>query len=129
MPRLVVELNLQTSLNDNLLSFNSARDGMTFDGQAGVNVLSLTIDALPLSAGQYFWNVRLWDSQTGETLLDSPLGFPIVIDDDGRATGLLALPHTWNFASPPIVATVVEVCASPASRADVGDRREDLLLR
>ncbi len=126
VPRLVVELNLQTSLNENLLSFNSARDGMSLDGQAGVNVVSLTIDALPLSAGQYFWNVRLWDSQTGETLLDSPLGFPIVIDDDGRATGLLALPHTWNFASPPIVA---EVCASPASRADVGDRREDLLLR
>ncbi len=95
--RLVVELNLRVSAHENMLCFNSGRDGLTINGRTGVYHLTLTIPQLHLSGGQYFWNVRIWDKESGETLLDSPHQWPLVIDDEGRATGNLALEHEWTF--------------------------------
>lgn len=99
--RLIVELNLRASAHENVLCFNSGRDGLSIDGHIGVYSLTLTIPQLHLSGGQYFWNVRIWDSESGETLLDSPHQCPLVIDDQGRATGILALDHEWAFDAPP----------------------------
>ncbi|MCH8852938.1 MAG: ABC transporter ATP-binding protein, partial [Planctomycetes bacterium] len=99
--RLAVELNLRATTSENLLSINSGRDDRFFNAPAGVNVVTLTIPALPLAGGRYCWNVRMWDADTGATLLDTPFEFPLVIDDEGRATGTLALEHEWTFASFP----------------------------
>ena len=99
--RLIVELNLRASAHENVLCFNSGRDGLSIDGHVGVYNLTLTIPQLHLSGGQYFWNVRVWDSKSGETLLDSPHQCPLVIDDQGRATGVLALDHEWACDAPP----------------------------
>ena len=99
IPRLVVELNMRASAEENMLSFNSGRDGLMFDGRAGEHKVILTIPHIPVASGQYFWSVRLWDADTGETELDTPLKFPLVIDDGGRATGRLAVDHAWTFIS------------------------------
>ena len=124
--KLVVELNLQAATDRNLLSFNSARDGWTLQGTPGRHTVSLTIPTMPIAAGQYFWNVRLWDAESGETLLDTPLGFPMVIDDGGKATGLLALGHEWTSATQPVSAGLGAVHRVEAE-SETGDRRANLL--
>ena len=88
---------MRALVNENVLSFNSARDDLIFAGKIGVHRLTLDVAGIPLSGGQYFWNVRMWDAQRGTTELDTPLKFPMVIDDEGRATGILALDHEWTF--------------------------------
>ncbi len=97
IPRLVVELNMRACVNENVLSFNSARDDLIFPGNIGVHRLTLDVAGIPLAGGQYFWNVRMWDADRGTTELDTPLKFPMVIDDQGRATGTLSLDHEWTF--------------------------------
>ncbi len=131
---LVVELNLRASAHENLLSFNSGRDGLKLDGQAGAHSLTLTIPQIPLSGGQYFWNVRIWGMESGVTLLDSPLQCPMVIDDEGGATGILALEHEWTFdVSPPPRPTGESVPQTQGLTARMavgaGDRDEDLSVR
>ena len=100
IPRLIVELNMRATASDNLLSVNSGRDGLSFDGRAGVHTVLLALDAIPVSGGQYFWNVRMWDADRGTTELDAPFRFPLVVDDGGRATGVLTLDHEWSFDDP-----------------------------
>jgi hypothetical protein len=95
IPKLVIEINMRAAVNENVLSFNSGRDGWLFPGTVGTHRVVLDIPAIPLSSGQYFWNVRMWDADRGTTELDTPLKFPMVIDDEGRATGVLALEHEW----------------------------------
>lgn len=95
IPRLVVEVNMRASVNENLLSLNSGRGGVTFDAAVGVHTVTLTLPGLPVSGGQYFWNVRIWDADRGTTELDTPFRFPLVVDDEGRATGVLCLDHEW----------------------------------
>jgi hypothetical protein len=98
--RLVAELNMRASVNENLLSFNSGRAGRTFDLSAGVHSLILTLPGLAVGGGQYFWNVRFWDADRGTTELDTPFRFPLVVDDEGRATGVLCLDHEWSSGDP-----------------------------
>ncbi|MFQ5517429.1 MAG: ABC transporter ATP-binding protein [Acidimicrobiia bacterium] len=97
IPRLVVELNLRASPHENLLSFNSGRDGLEFNGRRGVNEVTLHLPAIPLAGGQYFWNIRMWDADRGETILDTPLAVPLLIDDEGRATGIMTVDHRWSL--------------------------------
>ena len=92
-----VELNLRRAEGgDNTLSFNSARKGQTFTLSDGLHHVTLDVPSLPLRGGQYFWNVRVWDARTGSTLTDTPFQYPMVLDDGGRATGSLSLPHEWT---------------------------------
>lgn len=95
-PRVLVELNLRGSNHDQPISFNSGRSGSEWRGRKGINNVSLRIAELPLAGGQYFWNVRIWNGETGETLVDSPYRFPLMIDDGGRATGTLCIDHEWS---------------------------------
>ena len=95
--RLVVELNLRAHPRENLLSFNSARMGRYFETPAGCQRFRLSLPGLPLAGGQYFWIVRVWDHDTGVAEVDTPRSFPLVIDDQGRATGTLAVEHDWHF--------------------------------
>lgn len=131
---LVVELNLRASAHENLLSFNSGRDDLELDGRLGVHSLTLSIPRIPLSGGHYFWNVRIWGMESGVTLLDSPLQCPMVIDDEGGATGILSLEHEWTFsassAREPTGGSVPQT-QRPAVCTTVGarDRDEDLSVR
>jgi hypothetical protein len=92
-----IELNLRRAEGgDNALSFNSARNGRIFTLSKGLHHLTLDVPSLPLRGGQYFWNVRVWDTQSGIALVDTPFQYPMVLDDGGRATGSLTLPHEWT---------------------------------
>ncbi len=92
-----IELNLRRAEGgDNTLSFNSARSGRIFTLPEGLHHITLDVPSLPLRGGQYFWNVRIWDAQTGSTLADTPFQYAMVLDDGGRATGSLTLPHEWT---------------------------------
>jgi len=96
---MVVELNMRAAVEEPLLSFNSGRVGRMFGGDAGLYRLTLTLPALPLSGGQYFWNARIWDAVNGATLLDTPFRYPMVVNDGGKATGRLCLDHHWTLES------------------------------
>ncbi len=100
VPRLIVELNMRASIAENLISVNSGRGGTYFEGRTGRHTLRLTLPNVPVSGGQYLWNVRMWDADTGAPLIDTPFRFPMVVDDGGAATGALALPHQWSHVGP-----------------------------
>ncbi len=94
--RMVVELNMRQSAHENLLSVNSGRDDTTFVGAEGEHKITLSLPSIPVSGGQYFWNVRVWDADRGVTELDTPFRFPLVFDDRGRTNGVLCVPHEWT---------------------------------
>ncbi len=126
--RLVVELNMRASVNENLISINSGRDGRTFDVAEGVQTVALSLPALPVSGGQYFWNVRMWDANRGTTELDTPFRFPLVVDDEGRATGVLCLEHEWTTLEKGAVRSVARSSVEPAA-VRAGACCEDLHLQ
>ncbi|MFQ5463943.1 MAG: polysaccharide ABC transporter ATP-binding protein [Phycisphaerae bacterium] len=96
VPRLCVELAARVSAGENVLCFNSARSGEAFKCPAGDSSIALHVPALPLAGGRYFWNVRIWDLDSDETIANTPFRFPLVVDDDGNATGRLCVPHRWT---------------------------------
>ena len=95
--RLVVELNMRAAVHQNLLSLNSGRDGVMFDVKPGQHSLTLTLATLPVSAGQYLWNVRLWDADSGAALLDTPFQYPLVVGDDGPKSGVISVERDWTL--------------------------------
>lgn len=97
VPRLVVEMNMRAAVHQNLLSVNSGRDELTYRGDVGEHRVSLNLPTIPLSGGQYVWNVRLWDADSGKALIDTPFRFPMAINDGGCKTGVVSLPHRWSF--------------------------------
>ena len=88
---------MRGTMADNLLSFNTAREGHTIDAAAGSHEIDLWVPSLPISGGQYFWNVRMWDADRGTTLIDTAFQYPLVINDDGRSTGVVNLDHAWTL--------------------------------
>ena len=118
IPRMVVELNMRASLSESLLSFNSGRDGTTFDGSVGDHVVTLALPSLPLSGGQYVWNVRIWDTESGVAEVDTPFRFPLVIDDQGCKTGRLSLEHEWLISDRSV--SVAAPCLGPLPRSSAG---------
>ncbi len=95
--KLVVELNMRATVSENLVSINSGRDGVMIHAGSGVQEVRLMISGLPVRGGQYFWNVRMWDGDSGEMLCDSPFRYPLCIDDGGHATGILCIDHEWSI--------------------------------
>jgi len=95
--RLVVELNMRASSSENLLSVNSGRDGLRVCGEVGEQTILLSMPGIPVCSGQYFWNVRVWDAERGTTEIDTQFKYPLVIDDEGRATGTLCVDHEWSI--------------------------------
>lgn len=93
----IVELNMRATTADNLLSFNSGRSGTPMRLSKGENRIVLQLPSLPVSAGQYFWNVRVWDANSGVSEVCTPLKYPLVISDDNASTGLMSLEHTWSL--------------------------------
>jgi ABC-type polysaccharide/polyol phosphate transport system ATPase subunit len=99
VPSAVVELNLRRSTGEMIASINSGRGGERLALAAGINTVRLHLADVPLSGGQYFWNVRLWDAAAAICFLDSPFLFPMVINDAGKATGLVSVDHEWSVAA------------------------------
>ncbi len=95
MPRFVLELNMRGSVGNKLVSINSGRDGLALPCGIGEQTIELALANLPVCGGQYFWNVRLWNADTGSNEIDSSFRFPLMVDDRGLATGTLALDHDW----------------------------------
>lgn len=97
--KLIIEMSMRASLSDHLLCVNSGRDGVTFDAPAGEHTVTLTLPTLPLTGGQYFWNVRMWDADTGAAEVDTPFRYPLSIDDEGCKTGVVCVDHDWSLTS------------------------------
>lgn len=91
----ILEVNLRSPSGHAVLSLNSGRDGVRFCCDTGVQHLRLRINDLPLSGGQYFWNVRAWDADTGACELDTPFRYPMVINENGRASGMISVEREW----------------------------------
>ncbi len=127
--QLVVELNMRASTHENVLSFNSGRDARHFEGRCGLQTVTLELPSLPVAGGQYFWNVRMWDAESGETILDTPLSFPVVVDDAGRATGRFVLEHTWSHSELHGPPSAKDRDVVMGSRAPAEGSRENMLLR
>lgn len=96
VPRLVVELNMRAKANENLISLNSGRDDLFINSKEGEHRLTVTLPEIPVSSGQYFWNIRMWDADSGTIILDTPFRYAMVVDDGGAATGALCLDHDWS---------------------------------
>ncbi len=96
IPRLVVECNLRDGDRDHLLSVNSGRDDVYFDVQPGTHRVELVLSMIPIAGGQYFWNVRMWDFDSGAALVDTPFQYPLLIDDTGCRSGVLSVEHRWR---------------------------------
>ena len=96
IPRLVVEANLRRDFAEAMISLNSLRDGVTFDAAEGEGRALIHLPRLPLSGGQYFWNVRMWDADRGTIEVDTPFEYSLVINDRGRANGMLCVERTWS---------------------------------
>jgi ABC-type sulfate/molybdate transport systems ATPase subunit len=97
IPRLIVEANLRAPANNVHVSLNSGRDATTFACETGLHRITLSLAKIPLAGGQYFWNVRMWDADSGAGELDTPFRYPMVINDDGKATGAICLDHGWTL--------------------------------
>jgi lipopolysaccharide transport system ATP-binding protein len=93
---LVVEANLRSASGQGVLSLNSARDGRRLAGQVGENAVTIRVDSLPLAAGQYFWNVRAWDADSGASLADTPFRYPLVIHDSSPPCGMVYVEREWS---------------------------------
>lgn len=99
---LAVELNLRSGTQEAVASFNSSRSGVIYRVPNGRHSIRVDLPSLPLSGGQYYWNVRVWDARRGVVEADTPFRFPMVVYDGGRGTGMLALDHTWAREALPL---------------------------
>ena len=69
---------------------------MTYDAPAGLHRVTLSLPSLIVSSGTYYAQVRLWDAQACKLLAESPYKFTLQVEDQGKATGMIALPHEWS---------------------------------
>jgi len=130
VPKLIVELNMRAMVSENLVSINSGRDGVTIQAGAGEQEIHLTIPGLPVRGGQYFWNVRMWDGDSGEILCDSPFRYPLCIDDGGRATGILCIDHDWSVVRSKSTVSIPKPHANIASDSRMQEgEHENLPIR
>ncbi len=95
---LMVEIDVQQEVGSLLLNFSSVRDDRLFDAPVGPGRVTLSLPSLPLAGGQYFWRALLRDIDAGEIIADTDYRFSSVVEDRGRTTGVLCLPHTWTHA-------------------------------
>ncbi len=104
-PSVAVELNARTAHGLQLLSLNTARSGWSPAVRSGLNRVRVSLPALPLAGGEYFWNVRMWDAERGTSLVDTPFCFPMVLRNDTVATGAVCLDHSWSIGDGRFVGT------------------------
>ncbi|GJM26510.1 MAG: sugar ABC transporter ATP-binding protein [Phycisphaerae bacterium] len=94
--RLTVETAIRRDGGEMMVSLNSRHQGITFKAPAGRHDVRIELPAFPLGGGNYFAIVRLWDADRSELLAETPYKFMLQVDDQGKGTGLLSLPHEWS---------------------------------
>jgi len=97
--RLAAEVDVRRELGSCLANFSSIRDEETFVAPAGEGSLVLSIPLLPLGGGQYLIKAMLRDADSGKIVADSGYRYSVFIEDKGRPTGILCLPHSWSHSS------------------------------
>ena len=94
--RLTVETAIRRDGGEMMVSLNSRHQGITFNAPRGRHDVRIELPAFPLGGGNYFAIVRLWDADRTELLAETPYKFMLQVDDEGKGTGLLTLPHEWS---------------------------------
>ncbi len=96
VPRLAVQVALRHIGGELFISLNSQQQQVTFDLAGGIHRVALELPALPVASGSYFAQVRLWDAEACKLAAETPFKYPLQVEDNGRGTGMLALPHGWR---------------------------------
>jgi ABC-type polysaccharide/polyol phosphate transport system ATPase subunit len=109
--RLSVEATVRSLAGGVWVNFNSAREGRTYPTGAGAASVRVHLPSLPLSGGSYLTKIRMWDADRCELVAETPARYPLLIDDRGRTTGMLALPNEWSLDPEPV--TQVTAATSP----------------
>jgi ABC-type multidrug transport system ATPase subunit len=94
--RLAVEVDVRRELGSCLANFSSIRDEVTFNAPAGCGAVTLSLPQLPLGGGQYLWKALLRDAESTKVVADTGYCHSTFIEDGGKPTGILCLPHNWR---------------------------------
>ncbi len=97
---LAVTINIRHMGGELFLSMGSQSQGVTYSAPAGVCEVSLNLPALPVASGTYLAQVRVWDMRKSVLIGETPYKFSIQVEDGGKTTGMLALPHGWSDLRP-----------------------------
>jgi ABC-type polysaccharide/polyol phosphate transport system ATPase subunit len=108
--RLSAEVTIRRLSGDLFVNFNSAREAHWYEAPAGGSRLRVSLPSLPLAGGSYVASVRLWDADACKVLAESPPKYSFVIDDNGRPTGVLALPSEWPTRVEPLAEAATDSC-------------------
>ncbi len=93
--KLCAEVSFRALNGGLFVNFNSGREDRLYDAPAGRSRVRVRLPALPLAGGHYVAWGRLWDNTECSLVAESPARVPLLIDDEGRPTGVLALPNAW----------------------------------
>jgi len=96
--RLSAEVDIRRDVGALLANFNSIRDEATFRAGRGDSVCTLSVRALPLAGGRYLVRAVLRDADTSQVIADTGHRYSIAVEDHGKPTGVLMLPHTWSYS-------------------------------
>ena len=96
-PRLAVEVDVRRELGSCLANFSSIRDEVTFDASAGHGRATLALPQLPLGGGHYLFRALLRDADSTAVVADTGYWHSTAIEDGGKPTGILCLPHDWRY--------------------------------
>ncbi|MBI1826374.1 MAG: ATP-binding cassette domain-containing protein [Planctomycetes bacterium] len=96
---LAIEINLHRVGRGLVMSLNSDRDDMRIQPCDSCMNLEIAVMRLPLCAGRYCWSVRVWRKPDGALLLDTPLMYPIAIEDVGTNAGAIAVNREWRLST------------------------------
>lgn len=94
--QLAVQVALRHIGGELFISMNSQQQQRTFDVAPGTHRITLHLPALPVASGSYYAQVRLWDAGACRLITETPFKYPLQVEDGGKGTGMLALPHAWS---------------------------------
>ncbi|NOS99181.1 MAG: ATP-binding cassette domain-containing protein [Phycisphaerales bacterium] len=95
--RLAIEIDIRRELGSCLANFSSIRDDQTFAVPSGRSCVTLSLPSLPLGGGAYVLSALLRDAESGRVIADSGFRYQLFVEDGGRPTGILCLPHEWCY--------------------------------
>ncbi len=105
---LAAEVDVRRDVGTCLVNFSSIRDGVTYCVAEGDGRIELSVPSLPLGGGEYLLRTILRDAESGQLVGDSGYCRTVFVEDRGRPTGILCLPHAW------------ELCSIDAAQSEVG---------
>ena len=94
--QLAIVVNIRHMGGELFLSMGSNRQGDAYDAHPGLGKATLHFPALPVASGTYVAQVRVWDAQECRFIAETPYKYSLQVEDAGRTTGMLSLPHEWS---------------------------------